>query len=1003
MKNLFKLIPAALGLFALASCNSDDFGSAGKVDLTGKAVLEVTDGDATTTRSFKTATLGTQYETGDVLRVYDEKMQTYYNFDYAEADGTAKFVYNGAEDLNDFNATYVLYGVKPENMSYAGWKDGKNIALLKVEKDYNYSENAGTNVGYKSILPMLGKVNNVDKSGAKPWLQATTYTLVARAKVTFKNGAGAGVKRVRARALKFANGKELSDFTALNLQKKATTVTANGTSVVDNLLPASDAVLTETGAPKLNGWFEAVLDKEITGSTTQGGLQACDELVVNNSTASNEIVVKVADNKMADYTNCVFFPIAPRNYDIIVFEYSTKDADVNDNNAVNWQYIGYATGNIDRTWKMGDFGEDNKAANDLTIETALEIDVNYMQNCEAVTKVMADNTIEDAPVIINLNKNTANEHVKTIDTNVESQYTIYIPQLKNNMTVNFKTNTILNKKLVIKDVAGADNSKYTVKFNFAGFDTSFDDIEISTTAKELKLEGNYSTLTGKDITVKGGNVTVTADDAPTTMLTLTNEGAGTIAVDGNATNNLSLNTLNAGTASNVKVNGAAGTGTTVGTLNSDDCEEIEVSGGTVTALKLSGKKAATIAVNGEGAVTGIGPDATLTTEGLATDVEIAVNSADNGIIGGFTKVTATPAKPGELAYNLSSKFTSGTTKTNATITSTKEIYTAAQLNSIDSWNGAAKLMTAVDIESGTWRSPNLAKNFDGNNKAITNLNAPLFGVIGTDVTSITKLNITGAAITATAANCGVIAKVSKATNLAVTASTVQGTISSAYNYVGGLIGQVDGSTADAKVVFGTSTAGANATATVTANVTLDNIKNYNSTDILDVTAGTWGEYVGSVVAATSGNNKAEVEINFDCAGPATAHTAAALKYNWKCDAKFESGRVQRTAYLKPTASVDGSNADYLWIGYAGTATETIPVAAPLDASNITLKYPMTVNGVKKQVTFPTTTAVSVGNTNYTFTLDGLGQNDKSGVKTGTGTTKTAVIYHNAYTATAYGF
>ena len=259
----------------------------------------------------------------------------------------------------------------------------------------------------------------------------------------------------------------------------------------------------------------------------------------------------------------------------------------------------------------------------------------------------------------------------------------------------------------------------------------------------------------------------------------------------------------------------------------------------------------------------------------------------------------------------------------------------------------------------------------------------------------------GAAITANAANCGVLAKVSKATNLAVTASNVQGSITSAYNYVGGLIGQVDATSGNAKVTFGTNAATSSATPTVTANVILTNNKTYNATDVLDVSAGTWGEYVGSVVNA--GTNNAEVVVNFDCAGATTAHTAKALGYDWKRKADFDANfKVQVLGYLKPTTDIENSNTDRLWIGFAGTSTANIPVLAPTDITNVTLTYPMTVNSVNKKVTFTASGSVlTVGDTNYTFKIDGLGQNDKSGVKSGSLSPYTATIYHNAYTATAY--
>ena len=636
MRNVFKLLPAALGLFALVSCNSDDFGSASQVDLTGKAVLEVTDGDEGLTRSFKTATLGTQWETGDVLRVYDDKLQAYYNFDYATADGSAKFVYNGDKDLTNFAATYVLYGVEASDLSYAGWKDEKNIALLKVKSAYDYSESDASTVGYKSILPMLGKVNEVDKSGAQPWLKATTFTLTARAKVTFKNGAGAGVKRVRARALKFETGKDIEDVT---LAAKEATAGWDGTSSAAT--NAFEGIATETGAPKLNGWFEAVLDKDITAATTEGGLQACDETVVNNAAATNTIEVAVADGAMEDYTNCIFFPIAPGDYDLIVFEYSLLDADVTSGStdATNWQYIGYAAGTINRTMKFGDFSDAATAIcpTDLTIETEIEITRQNIKNTEALTQLMADQNNDNAAVKIIIDNETGSEPLTSLS-GAESQWTIYIPQLKNDMTIDVQGTTDLTAhQLVIKDVAGADNSAYNVNFNFKEFKSSSKAIQIETTAKVL-LTGDYTALpavadgtaidvvktagltlgtttesfkaNGKEIDVAAGDVTFVRG----TINRLLNTAEGnTINVNGTASSTISR--LNAGSNATANINSG-----TVTTTAATGTSTVNVAGGHVKTITATSKATVTMTggeVDASGAIS--------TTQGALT-----IGPADDG-------------------------------------------------------------------------------------------------------------------------------------------------------------------------------------------------------------------------------------------------------------------------------------------------------------------------------------------------------------------------------------
>lgn len=992
MKKFIKLFPVALGLISLASCSNDDFLSSEKIDdLSDKYVLTAIEEDDALTRAYKDVNqANTTYQANEVMRVYDSNMAKYDNFKFNTAgyftigEAEATITEKNAEGNLDY--AYALFGTDGEKVSYAGW-NGNNLALIKIAAEQVYSENVssldGETVVYKENLPQWGTVTSVvsEKTTAAKSFNTSLRYLTGRVKVVFENGANNGkpVKNVRVTSYDFQEGKTAADLaTAMAAVKQK--------DIIADFATAYTAVV-KAGTKPIAGWFEAVLDP---AKTNDGIRQVSgeDNIDAIDVAAGKTITENVADGTIDSYTNVFFFPIVPDTYPLLVFEYQDEDG---------WHFIDYlANVTIARGQKIEtDNKDDWKGGIDLTVSNDLVVNVNYMQNCEAVTKVMADNTIKEAPVIINLNPTTPTENVKTINSDVESQYTIYIPQLKNNMTVNFKTATILNKKLVIKDVEGADNSNFIVKFNFSDFSDAFNDIEISTTAKELKLEGDYSDLAAKAVKVLAGNVTVTADEGATTIPVLTKDGtgAGTIKVDGNETNALDITTLNAGNATKVAVDGDA-TKTTIATLNTNTCTDVEVSGGTVSDLVVGA--AATITVNGDGVATNIkaGND-------IETNIPVTVNTADNAIINAFTEQKAGHTKDGKYVYTLSAKFTSKTNKADAAATVNGEIYTAAQLNSIAGWGVAAKLMTTVEIESGNWTSPNLAKNFDGNNKAITKLNAPLFGEIGATVATITKLNISQANITAAAANCGVIAKVSKATDLAVTASTVVGQISSQYNFVGGLIGQVDASAGDVSVKFGTDAAGANAAATVTSNVTLNNIKEYLPTDVLDITAGTWGEFVGSVVNA--GTNNAVVKVNFDCAGPATAHTPAALKYNWMREAKFDAQhRIQVYGYLKPT-NLDNSAATHLWIGFVGTTLDAVPVAAPVDIAHVTLTYPMTVNSVATKVTFPSAD-ITVGDTKYAFVIDGLtadgANNDKSGKKIA-GTPKTATIYHNAYTSTAY--
>ena len=1009
MKNLIKLFPAALGLIALASCSNEDFLSSKNADdLSDKYVLTAIEEDDVVTRAFKDVNQSnTTYQINEVMRVYDSQMAKYDEFKFQSSAAGSFFTIPGAAaNITEKNAegnldyAYALFGTDGEKISYAGW-NGNNLALVKISPAQTYAETVSSLDGearvYKENLPQWGTVKSevTEKTTAARSFTTSLRYLTGRVKVVFENGANNGtpVQNVRVSSLKIKAGQSLA-----GLATQMTTDGIDQKSIVAGGFATKYATSVEANAAKpISGWFEAVLDRakaedgirQITGADNIDAIKVADGSTITES---------VAGGAMDDYTNVFFFPIVPDTYDLLVFEY--EDAD-------GWHFIDYLPNvTVARGEKIETTDKDDWTAGiDLTVSNDLIVSRDYIQNTEAVSKIMSDNTIKEAPVIINLNPNDYGQHVKILDTDVESQNTIYIPQLKNNMTVNFKTSTYMYKKLVIKDAAGADNSNFTVKFNFSSIEAGLnEDIEIKTSAKELKLEGNYNNLGTKEIKVLAGNVTVVAEEGDTDIPVLTKAtgdgtAAGNITVKCDDTNDLAITTLNAGDAAKLAISGDIAT-TAITTVNAEDVSEIEVSGATTTNVWLK-KAPATFTVKGTGVITNIKADASLNTN-LTADLPVNINTQDDAIISAFATNTTSLAKPGKMVYNLAATYTDLTTLTGAVQPASKEIYTAAQLNSIAGWGNDAKLMTTVTFSNtgdNKWTSPGLAHNFDGNNKAITNLNAPLFGVIGAAVTSIQKLNITNANITTASAYCGVLAKQSQATNLAVTASTVAGTINSSNAYVGGLIGCVTATAGAVNAEFGENAA----TTTVTVDVTLNNTKTYNpSLDVLDAYAGTWGEYVGSVVSG--GTNNATVVINKDCAAPKSAtNTASALNYNWQRDADFDMYyKVKVLGYFKPTMNVEGSSATVNWIGFVGKIAAAIPVNAPTDLAKITLTYPMTVNGVASQVTFPnaTPTAYGADGTKYTFELNGMGAKDKSGVKVA-GTPKTAVIYHNAFTATAY--
>lgn len=811
MKKFILITSAAVGMLTLASCSSDDFEAVQSIEPFDGIVLNVTDGDEAVTRSYKTSSFSTQFEAGDQMRVYDSNLQKYDEFKFKSSyfglDADPRV---GTKD-GKLDYQWALFGADEDNLSYAGWNDGNTIALLKIKDTYVYAEGepVGNKVTYKSTLPMFGVVRNqeasINPSGKS--FETTLYTLVARAKVTFENGAGAGVKRVRARALKFNDSKKLSDFTALSMTKNVATAGWNGSAHTD----AFSEVATETGAPNLSGWFEAVLDDKITATTKEGGLQKVSSVAVENSSATNKITATVPVASMKDYTNVVFFPIAPGKYDVIVFEYSTLDTDVESGAAAtNWKYIGYIAGEIDRTMK---FGKDIEgSASDLTITTEINETLTLADGFTSeVTAKIAELNTGHGPV----NLTVAADPVLTTYNNTELN-TIYIPQLKNDFTIEIASANINTKSLTIAEAAEVDNSesghKVTIKFTDFTGTPGKNNVVINTPTTDITLTGaNYGKVggtiyrsviaTAKTITLGSGSVNFTSYSGKSIEVNAGDIVLNNMFSDANVINKGENNTItttqngaitqiSAGGAKEVIINNG-----TITKLNAQTAKKVTVKGGKVTNLNLAAFALDIVMTNGE--ITNIKKQ----TADLESDVSITISTEGNAVIGSVENFTGSGKKV--YNYTISSKLTAATTKNDATITD-GNIFTAAQLNSITTTPTALQLKADITIDGGTFASKSLAAafvKFDGENHTISGLKTPLFkDVTSTAEMTIKNLKLTEVAIEATTANVGALAnKVTVANNITIQNVTVSGTkIGATYSdagaaqevyNVGGLIGQ----------------------------------------------------------------------------------------------------------------------------------------------------------------------------------------------------------------------
>ena len=267
MKQFIKLIPAALALVALASCSSDDdlLGGKSLEDLSGKTVLKV-NVEQNGMRAYASGQDAvTVFGTGDVIRVYDDKLQKYDSFNFYTDDADdSYFVVEDEENRNvaKGDAQFALFGAEGA-ISYAGWNNGKNVALVKIASPAaNYDEGA-TNDGvvtYKSALPLWGPVTKVD--GQKYEFEAPLARLTGYAAVTFTNGKYGKVTNVRARSLKYVTGKTKADYKPKKgyvIDESGANVAvkdAEGTDVTDN----EGTFVTAEDAQAMSGWFDAVLE-----------------------------------------------------------------------------------------------------------------------------------------------------------------------------------------------------------------------------------------------------------------------------------------------------------------------------------------------------------------------------------------------------------------------------------------------------------------------------------------------------------------------------------------------------------------------------------------------------------------------------------------------------------------------------------------------------------------------------------------------------------------------
>lgn len=940
MKKIFKFIPVALAALAMTSCSNDDFfGLANEEEDGVKLIANVPDeiGEDGITRAARAIDgSGFQWSVGDVLRVYDSKLQKFDIFEMKEGKtfftlkGTTQFVKDTNEEGNIDYAKAVFVGNPAGEISYSGWKqegtDGVLTALVNIPNKIDYKE---VNSKYISALPMWGDVTSKVSSLSD---ETATYEtslayLSGQAKVVFKNGGKNTKLYARVQSVRFATSDDVTtpakknvngtDITAAMIAteaEKAAIKTAlvnafkeggAGYAATATIHSSSQAIgnclIANQDAP-LSGWFEARLEDE-------GYIQNTTNSAVAQPEDRSFVQVELAQANMNEYENVVFLPLAPQEYELLVVEYSEDGTTWSPLRAKFDYTVEYkGNGQFSNLWN----------AELQTVTYSLTYKVTGLESTYEIGRYMSLYNSANGSVELDLEGNFA-----TIDGKLPEMYTIYVPQLNHDMVVNIKKPTsgtnfnISAKNLVIADAEGVTNFDKTVTINFEGFTSeATNNIQIKT-ARPIQITGDFTDVTNGIVA------------ANTQKLVL---GTETKAFKAKVVNLAKGDGEDVVTA--VEINDVTTPATKIETLTNTDGVGITINSGEVETLQLVKNNDQTITMNGGKISTKIAkPSADLT-----ASFKVTVNSKGAALIkDAETKTTGSGDDEKALTYVFNSTITSETAAAAVAGNAQEDIYTAAQFMAMTNASSATafKLHSniAVDPEF-TWTSIN-----DNDDKItsltgdegvnITGLTAALFETLKFHVNTLT---ITGATIAKDAANQGVLANsatvgsnltidgvkvvnatVGAASDLAantaniggligradITADatliikdcSVTGTVKGYYN-LGGYIGAVNSTNNGAKLVFSKT-----GTASLGSNVQF--LKSYWTTDATDTKCGTVGNFVGSLINAS---NTVAITIGGN-------NNTTTLKDN-AFNLFFAANKITNTAVVDHTKALEG------WLEFA---------------------------------------------------------------------------------------
>ncbi len=900
MKGIIKLFPAALAVFALASCSNEDFfGSDVKQTQKLVTTFEDTNSEDATRAAWVNnggKTIDGIWEKGDLFRVYDAALQKYDEYECNGTDialkGTAATTHAKAIFPGDF-------------VYYAGYDKANDdvVAVMEIpsSKSFNVDgtaamvENAGK-VGYVSLLPQWGDAKNETEDK----LEVDLKWLTGIAKVTVYKG-GAQKIRIVAAASDAAAVQTAIDGAANNVALKA--------------LPAGNL---DTTTP-LAGYFEAQLK-------TDGVLKKTNNaLVAATDKATSYIEVDLNGNN-ADSIH-VYLPIIPATYKYLKIQ----------------KYNGAAWSDI-KAYKDQKINRGTLVMNGLTCgDKPISAKASSLAELNTVLGVINTNAnYTGKPVNIELTGE--GNSVATIDDADAAKQTLTIPA--------FGANQILSIKGTIKNVApnrplkivnNATAGTVTLTLNVEGTEN----VEIQNNAAgALQLTGSIAS-SGADV-VNHGTIKVNGTAAGaltlgngefgsfTTAMPIVvsatgalniNAGEGTIANLSNTAAAIGAITITSGkvtklasaSTSTIAVNGGEVTtieqtangnvtigAAKVGTLEAKPATgdltftTTVTKGAEITDLKLA-KSTGDVSITdaavasldtkaaGANAVKIISTDAnatvtTLKLNDIATVTltgDIAgdeIYTAKIGTLDANTK-KATVQSSGKSVISTASKLGAGSSF-NSTWDATKiatsditdgAIFTAAQLAGIKA-NTAYTLQADITI-GAAWTPVNLSGNFTADSRKIDGLNAPLFNKISGTATikGVAKdkfLALDNVAITGAAKenNLGALAKevdgtvtvqFLKVLDAAPTAITGDATSEN----VGGLIGKTSGTVtlSDVQIADATLTGHANVGGFIgnVAGGTVNILTSEEWTSKIkfaeagtytapDAKAGTFGNFIGSI-------------------------------------------------------------------------------------------------------------------------------------------------------------